>query len=767
MKNLLLSIALFTSYHLFAQGALTCDTATTITTNGTYSIGALTSGTYPSGVAGLCFNQSALNPNARWYKFTPSTDGLITVSSDIASNSTVADTRLSILTGSCTSPWTCIAYNDDVSEATSNYRSAITNVTVNAGTTYYIMWDDYWDSGNYSFTFNYVVPTCYMPTDFILLNTPTTTSATIGWTAPADGTPTGYEFEYGLNGFTQGTGTLLTTTVPSVSLTNLTPSSTYSYYVRTNCGTNDYSLWAGPISFNAVFEPTSVPYTTSFENGIPAGWTILAGGDTAETWEIRELYAPNSNIITAQNGIKNVVIFTGTTAHNDFLVTPLFNIVAGISDKLTFWARANSAQFPETISVKASTTTPTETGMTTVLEASIAPPNGSYFTKYTIDLSSLVGQSIHIGFHSTTTNNSTTTTTSYFEIDNVVVGSTPSCVEPISPLTFSEITPTSAVVSWTSATPAPALGYEIYISNSPTAPTPTSIPTATVTSGTTFSITGLVGSTKYYVYVRSKCSATESSVWGHLGTVITLLEPTTPPYSFNFDSGLYSNLGWTISDTGGFWNNYIASSAAPAHSGGYFIGSPNSSTVGNNSWVYTRGLILQANSVNTINFYAKNFGTANLPQSLKLTVGNAPNNASQTTTLYTSTTLQYTDWTLITATYTPTETGVYYLGFNHFSPAQAQYTMLAIDTFSITSVLSNNEFKLNKITLYPNPTNSILNIQTDKIIERVTIIDVSGRTTNAKIASNNSIDVSSLSSGMYFIEIKTTEGLFREKFIKN
>ena len=68
MKNLLLSIVLFTSYHLFAQGALTCDAATLITTNGTYSIGALTSGTYPSGVGGLCFATQNPNPHARWYK---------------------------------------------------------------------------------------------------------------------------------------------------------------------------------------------------------------------------------------------------------------------------------------------------------------------------------------------------------------------------------------------------------------------------------------------------------------------------------------------------------------------------------------------------------------------------------------------------------------------------------------------------------------------------------------------------------------------------
>jgi hypothetical protein len=74
---------------------------------------------------------------------------------------------------------------------------------------------------------------------------------------------------------------------------------------------------------------------------------------------------------------------------------------------------------------------------------------------------------------------------------------------------------------------------------------------------------------------------------------------------------------------------------------------------------------------------------------------------------------------------------------------------------------------IKELTLYPNPTHSILNIQTDKTIEEVAIIDFCGRTANVKLAANNTIDVSTFSNGIYFILIKTTEGFFREKFIKN
>lgn len=336
MKRILLLITFFTSIQFFGQGATTCATATTITTNGTYVIGALSTGTYPTGT-GLCFASGSTTPNARWYKFTPATSGLITISSDIAANSAVADTRLSILTGTCTGPWTCIAANDDVNEATSNFRSTVTNVTVNAGTTYYIVWDDRWDSGNYSFTFNYVEQSCFVPTGFTFIGTPTTTTASIGWTAPANGTPTGYQFEYGLRGFTQGTGTVVSTTLPNVSLTNLTASSVYSFYVRTNCGTNGFSVWAGPISFNTIFEPANLPYTTSFEDTSVAfiGWSAPApAAGAGSAWQLN---ASGAGALVQDGATSFLSISSSTAVSNVSTISRGFNLVGGQPVTVSFY----------------------------------------------------------------------------------------------------------------------------------------------------------------------------------------------------------------------------------------------------------------------------------------------------------------------------------------------------------------------------------------------------------------------------------------------
>lgn len=86
------------------------------------------------------------------------------------------------------------------------------------------------------------------------------------------------------------------------------------------------------------------------------------------------------------------------------------------------------------------------------------------------------------------------------------------------------------------------------------------------------------------------------------------------------------------------------------------------------------------------------------------------------------------------------------------------------------SVLSNSDFSKSKISLYPNPVNEILNLDLSNIetIENLTIYDVTGKNVlEIKDISNHQIDVSSLEKGVYFIDIKTQNGSFKEKFVKN
>lgn len=343
MKKLLLLFLSFYAIDSVGQGATTCAAATTITTNGNYTIGALTTGTAPTG-AGLCFGTWSTTPNAKWFKFTPTSNGVMTINSDIAANPAGTDTRLSVLTGACAAPWTCIAANDDVDEAAQNFRSKVTDVVVQSGTTYYIVWDDRWSSTSATFDFTFTGQTCFVPSGFTFTSAPTTTTAGIGWTAPTVGTPAGYQFEYGVRGFAQGqNGTLITIDNPattSVSLTDLQPSTVYEFYIRTYCGGSDYSVWEGPISFNTDFLPANVPYNTSFEDDLfdYFGWLAPAPATgEGQVWTINAAGAGNA---TVQDQATSVFSFAGTTATSNVnMISRGLNLQGNQEVTVTLWAR--------------------------------------------------------------------------------------------------------------------------------------------------------------------------------------------------------------------------------------------------------------------------------------------------------------------------------------------------------------------------------------------------------------------------------------------
>src|SRR5690606_4997868 len=59
-----------------------------------------------------------------------------------------------------------------------------------------------------------------------------------------------FNIEYGVAGFTLGSGTAVTATSTSHSLTGLTAHTSYEFYVQQDCGANGLSAWTGPHSFH-------------------------------------------------------------------------------------------------------------------------------------------------------------------------------------------------------------------------------------------------------------------------------------------------------------------------------------------------------------------------------------------------------------------------------------------------------------------------------------------------------------------------------------
>src|SRR5690606_26111693 len=91
----------------------------------------------------------------------------------------------------------------------------------------------------------------------------TSVLASLGWTSDGNN----FDIEWGTQGFTQGSGTLLSDiAINSYNLTNLVYNTQYQCYIRQDCTVNERD-WAGPFSFTTLPQcpPGDVSLTSQTE----------------------------------------------------------------------------------------------------------------------------------------------------------------------------------------------------------------------------------------------------------------------------------------------------------------------------------------------------------------------------------------------------------------------------------------------------------------------------------------------------------------------
>ncbi len=119
---------------------------------------------------------------------------------------------------------------------------------------------------------------CLAPTALNVANI-TTTSADLSWTSGS----TAWNIEWGLVGFNQGAGTMISNTSSNpYHLSGLTMGNTYSYYVQSKCGIGATSNWTGPYTFYVPCPAVSLPYyedfTTQSISSPPQCWQVHGAG---------------------------------------------------------------------------------------------------------------------------------------------------------------------------------------------------------------------------------------------------------------------------------------------------------------------------------------------------------------------------------------------------------------------------------------------------------------------------------------------------------
>lgn len=135
-----------------------------------------------------------------------------------------------------------------------------------------------------------------------------------------------------------------------------------------------------------------------------------------------------------------------------------------------------------------------------------------------------------------------------------------------------------------------------------------------------------------------------------------------------FEDVVFPPAGWTILNTGAgnIWAQNTTATFAVSGTQSMVYSYTSSAPAA--TWAFTPAIQLDSADSITITFDQR-VGLSNLAEALKVTVGDAPTAAAQTTVLYNNNNLTNLAYTQRTATYVTDSAGAYYFAFNCFSAA--------------------------------------------------------------------------------------------------
>lgn len=417
---------------------------------------------------------------------------------------------------------TQIACYDDPDTQTNTWE----NTTGSDQTVYWVQ-DGYFDNTNFgTFTLEWSLtapPTCPDPSAGVASNL-TTTSADLGWTE--NGTATTWNVEYGVAGFTLGSGTLISgTTSNPVTASPLSSGTAYQFYVQSDCGGGDLSAWVGPFSFTTVCGSFSVPFNEGFEGLATVGAGLAPACNAFQNITGTAATSANAavrNGVGARTGTK---YFWSRWSSTNVYYTPAITLTNGQSYDFSYWNRETDGSTGFTVESYVGTTadwtamsllgtaaSPAATAYTENRDSYVAPADGDYY--FAIKITETSGGPW------------------YQVIDDITVEETPACAAP-SALTALNITATGAEFDWTAGGSETLWNIEI----GPAGYTQGTGITISDINSLPYPVTGsLSANTAYDYYVQANCGGSTSAWAG--------------PYSFTTSPGCGSS--WQ--DPGGAGN---------------------------------------------------------------------------------------------------------------------------------------------------------------------------------------------------------------------
>lgn len=366
----------------------------------------------------------------------------------------------------------------------------------------------------------------------------TASSADLGWTE--NGSATAWDIEVIAGGGTPtGTPTNAGVTGNPSTVSGLSASTTYDFYVRSSCGTSN-SNYAGPFTFTTAAAGCSDPSTLAAANETSTtanlSWTE---NGSATTWDL-EIVATGATPTGTPTDVgvtANPFTATGLTASTTYDFYVRADCGSGSTSAFvgpfTFSTTAAPCADPSALASANETTTTadlswTENGSATTWDVEIVA-SGATPTGTPTDVGVTANPFTATGLTASTTYDfyvradcGSGTTSAFVGPFTFTTAQQAGCTDP-STLSASNISTTSADLSWTENGTATSWDIELVAGGT----TPTGTATNTGVSNP-FTATGLTLNTSYDFYVRSDCGGTQSNWVGpfNFSTIAGCLDPS-------------------------------------------------------------------------------------------------------------------------------------------------------------------------------------------------------------------------------------------------
>lgn len=373
-------------------------------------------------------------------------------------------------------------------------------------------------------------PTC-LPPSIMVATAVTSTSLTFNWTS---GGASNWQIEYGLNGFTPGTGTVIPVNSNPFTVNSLSPNTIYNFRLRDSCGVGDVSFWTGLVGYKTSCITQSLPYTENF-NADAGCFEIFNGGTSNDTW------GQTTNAGQNLDGTGYMRVDSDAAGNGPGLIETLRSPVIDASS-FTGTLVLDFDQFFRSLNQQDSGYVQVFDGSNWVTVYEVAATAGGFSLPdhQSIDITAHANANLQVRF--TYTDNGTWAW--YWLIDNFSVRAV-SCLDA-SGLAWISSTTTDANVTWVSGG---ASNWNVEYG--PSGFTQGGGTTINATNDT-LNIPSLSAGSCYDFYVRDSCGVGDVGLWAGPFTFCTLCNPISAPWSENFDGA-----NWTTGIGGANTGNII------------------------------------------------------------------------------------------------------------------------------------------------------------------------------------------------------------------